>query len=351
MAPAPKARVQKGHVVANPEEPVPDEQLIDLGDDLDAPPDDVNHRRYGSVGSRSNTPATFGSSPGRRTTFFMRRSSTAADGNPNNPVPVRGNAVDMREHLKHLGPSNAASRPKTTRIQTVKIKPGTIGASPLLLARQQSAQGALEPYRDYPAPQGGEGEGLLKSAGKDASDGVQALQQGYGTQGSPIRSPPPKNTDENHKAVQADGNTSPLGGPAGPRSAVQTDSEDSQSDTLQSLPSGRGSPVPRKRNPARSGSITENIIDSGGVRKVVLETNSSSEDPEPSSNQGGVSGSNSKANYSSLSLTQRESTGETNEQDQDHGAEGEEAKKKPSKRRRKRKGGNKGEEPGPSTTS
>ncbi len=34
---------------------------------------------------------------------------------------------------------------------------------------------------DSPVLEGGEGEGLLKSAGRDAKDGVQAIQQGYGS--------------------------------------------------------------------------------------------------------------------------------------------------------------------------
>src|SRR6201992_629171 len=32
--------------------------------------------------------------------------------------------TDLRQHLRHLGPSNLASKPKQTRINTVKIKPG-----------------------------------------------------------------------------------------------------------------------------------------------------------------------------------------------------------------------------------
>merc|ERR1711939_605664 len=50
---------------------------------------------------------------------FLRRASSGMDGNT---IAVRGNMNDMREHLKHLGPSNLASRPKSTRYNTVKIK-------------------------------------------------------------------------------------------------------------------------------------------------------------------------------------------------------------------------------------
>lgn len=336
MAPAPKARVQKGQVIANPDNPIAEQHLIDLNDEDNdtSQQEDLRQKRGGSVGSRSNTPVALGSSP--KTTFLMRRSSSAADGTPNPPITVRGNVVDMREHLKHLGPSNLASRPKSTRWQTVKIKPGNSAAngdSPLLRARTND-----EPYRDEPAPQGGEGSGLLKSAGKDASDGVQALQQGYGS----FKSSQSKATEGNHKSVQVntDGASSPNEGSPPRPSVKRIESDDSQSDTLRSLPSSRGSPVPRKRNPARSGSITENIVDTGGVRKVVLETNSSSEDHESENKPT----NNSRANLSTLSLNNRSSHSGNNEEVP---AEGEQVVKKAAKRRRKRKGGNKGESSGP----
>jgi len=241
LAPAPKAqRITKGLVV-DPDAPVAEEHLIDLGEAADTQHTDGDHKdanhkpvqmRLGSIGERGSTAVPLSTSP--KTTFLMRRSSSAADGTSNVPVSVRSNAVDMREHLKHLGPSNLASRPKTTRYQTVKIKPGTLGAAPDALRRTQTSSEV--PYKDFPAPRGGEGEGLLNSAGKDASDGVQALQQGYGSVG---RSSPTKNTDENRKPVQVDG-------PNEVPTARRVNSDTSESDTIGSLPSSRGSPVPRK---------------------------------------------------------------------------------------------------------
>ena len=45
-----------------------------------------------------------------------------------------------------------------------------------------------------------------------------------------------------------------------------------------------------KRTPARSGSITENIIDAGGIKKTVLEMTSSSEDQDDGGAQVGGDG-------------------------------------------------------------
>jgi metal transporter CNNM len=323
MAPAPKARVPRGQIVTDPDSPaIPEDRLIEIDDD-DAP--DGNQRdRLGSVGSRGQAPIMTGSSPKMR--FMMRRSSAGQDGNNNTPIAIRGNANDMREHLKHLGPSNLASRPKTTRYNTVKIKPGHAPG------RQSSIED--EPYRGNPAPEGGEGEGLLKSAGKEASDDVQAIQMGYGaTDERYSRSP-----ESHRRSAQAN-----FDGAFGNRSSStrllstkQNDSDDS--DTMGSLPSRNSSPAPRKRNPARSGSITENIVDAGGVRKVVLETNSSSDDPDVEARHDGLSyGKNNS--QSSLNDHFEDKTGH------DDAAQAEDGKKKQNKRRRKRKGATKGEDP------
>jgi metal transporter CNNM len=343
LAPAPKARVQKGHVVTDPDQPIPEEHLIDLGDEADV--DERNEprtQRLDSFGSRSNAPVVMGSSP--KTTFLMRRSSSAADGTVNSPITVRANAYDMREHLKHLGPSNLASRPKSTRYNAVKIKPGIRSATtPDALTAPSNV---FEPYKDDPAPKGGEGTGLLKSAGKEASDGVQALQQGYGTYGSLSRSSPPINANGNNESSTVDQNEGATSTSPQRPSARNHDSGESNSDTIGSLPSSRGSVAPRKRNPARSGSITENIVNSGGVQKVVLETNSSSDAEGPGSHDRPASSGN-KASRSSLSL----SNAGVNSHEVEHDGEGEQVKKKaPNKRRRKRKGGAKSDGAGPSAS-
>jgi metal transporter CNNM len=335
MAPAPKARVQKGHVVENSDSTVlnlPEDNLIDLTEGV------TPLKRSVTTGAdRIPNPATFGTSP--KTTTFMRRSSGGADGLP---IAVRGTVDDMREHLKHLGPSNLASRPKTTRYSTVKIKSGhgpvrsdsrtesTMLHDPIL----------EEPYRDEPAPQGGEGEGLLKSAGKDASDGVQALQQGYGSfsQKSPD-SPGRFTKNEIYVDGEARGSAlsinrarnspSPANGPL----SRQNSNGSGSSDTLGSL---NGSGSRRKRGTARSGSITENIIEAGGIRKVVLETNSSSDDRDENGNE------HHAAKTSPRGLDGQASSHDDHSE-QTTSAKGEEVKKK-RRRTRKKKSAKGGEE-------
>lgn len=328
MAPAPKARVPKIHLVTNPDNPaIPEDNLVDI-DDGDAP-NGKQRDRLGSFGSKGPGSAVLGSSP--RTTFIMRRNSGTQDSNNNTPFAVRGNANDIREHLKHLGPSNLASRPKSTRYNNVKIKRATTRADSDAPGRQSSI--SEEPYRDNPGPESGEGEGLLKSAGKEASDGVQAIQRGYGSTGD--RSSQSPHPYHNSWEANIDGVSGNRGSWSQLLSVNQGDSDDS--DAMGSLPSRTGSPLPRKRNPARSGSITENIIDAGGVRKVVLETNSSSDDPDAESKRDGISYSKNHS-QSSLNGHSEDKTGN------DDTAQAENVKKK-NKRRRKRRSAVKGEDP------
>jgi len=137
------------------------------------------------------------------------------------------------------------------------------------------------------APQGGVGAGLLQSAGKDAKDGVLALQAGYGTIGStPPDSKRPKTPSKGHQSVsEIDHDPStPIKSnedtPTNRRPAPATSKpRPTSQSTLGSLQSRDSPTQPRtKRGAVRSGSITENIIDRDGIKKVVLETTSSSDD-------------------------------------------------------------------------
>jgi len=301
MAPAPKARISRAQIVAQQ-----DGQLIDLREE-------ISIKSPERTESRSNTP-NFSSSP---KTTFLRRASTGTDGKA---VQVRGNFDDMREHLKHLAPSNLASRPKTTRFQTVKIKPGHA------LTRTDSRGNSAvvnEAYHDLSAPAagGGEGEGLLKSAGREASDGVHAVQQGYGSFDVPI---PNKSAQSDQPAVETSPNNSrTLLNSIGRRRL-------SSSGTLGSLKSHSSSP-PRKRGTTRSGSITENIIEAGGIQKVVLRTHSGSSDEGEEEEMNGKK----KENTPQMSLLNLlDSRNDRPGEEQPASVAGEEVKKK---RRRKRK--------------
>lgn len=253
---------------------------------------------------------------------------------------------DMREHLKHLGPSNLASRPKSTRYNTVKIKAAAANGRPIDAAG--SLPGGViaeEPYRDDPLfyedhasiHQGGEGEGLLRSAGKDAKDGVQALQQGYGSFDGArdrARSPTPslksKGTQVNARPISAESNPNVL--PLARQST--TSHSDNSSDTVGTLNSATKGAPRKKRGAARSGSITENIINSGGVRKVVLETNNDSSNEDGSNRGSSSKGPSPKASSSAVDGG-----------DDEEGQKPEEVKKK---RRRPRKKNKKGPEEGAS---
>jgi metal transporter CNNM len=349
MTPAPKARIQRSSIVANPDNATlrtPEDHLIQFPEDV---PQFPSHLANGDIRSRSESPATavFGTSP---KATFIRRSSNGTDGNV---VAFRGNAKDMREHLKNLGPSNLASRPKTTRYNTVKIKPGqgSIRTDSRTDSNSNTHRDLIteEPSDNTPlspAPRGGAGEGLLRSAGKDASDGVQALHQGYGTlergfsyntknhhQPDQQKDRPSTTTTDVQKSASGHSVSS------SPNWLTRVDS-DRSSDTVRSSYSTNHSPIRRKRE-ARSGGIEEHIIEAGGVRKVILETNSSSSDDKDDQTsktpkKSGKSYENSPPEEN-LPLMHDEHTQTT------EAAKGEEAKKK-RRRPRKKKDGKPSEE-------
>ena len=336
MTPAPRFRIPKGQVVedntvATAREP----DLIDISEDNILSEEDLQREKTAdSLAKTKSVPQN-------------RRRSSATDSNAGNlKVPARNNTTDIREHLKHLGPSNLASRPKTTRYNTVKIKPGTIQSNSPAPAngtpRMSAPRRVSESMSDY---HGGIGEGLLSTAGKAASDGVQALQQ-YGSFGSPTGSPADKRSLNAHKAVQARPESlksiSDEEGRA--RSLQRAASRDERSSrsrsTVRSLKSNAR--ALHSRGPARSGSITENIIDVNGVRKIVLETMSSSDSAEEngsSSNKGsGSPGIQTKDNASGdgPSALTRSDGDKVGNGEPSNGSENKSSK---TKRRRKKQGG------------
>lgn len=336
LAPAPTyRRAAKGQVVADSD--IPNQQSLQgspvVGADENSKGSSSGRRQHSLDGKApGQSPVTFGTSP--KATFMIRRSSAAADGGS---VTVRGNATDMREHLKHLGPSNLASRPKTTRYNAVKIKPGVTKDTK---DHHTSVHEDLVVFEDdsemYSAPYGGEGEGLLQSAGRPASDGVLALQQGYGSfdHGPAHRTSSPLQA---HKSQQADldgpGKSQATKGPQSPPRRPELHGSDSGG-TISSLRSGHASPALRKRGTARSGSITENIVDSNGVRKVVLQTTSSSDGDDALYSQDGEDGAkNKKETNINVQLVKPHPAEEAASDGQ---AEVDDVKKK-TKRRRKRK--------------
>ncbi|KAJ9250765.1 hypothetical protein DTO195F2_8054 [Paecilomyces variotii] len=267
LNPAPKSRVPKGRIV----EELPSQQeqnLIDLGDKQGKPlPKDTEN-------GTPDLPRRSSSVEAPQPRFLIRRQTGDAT---HETVAKVGTTDEIRQHLKHLGPSNLASNPRQTRYQSVKIKPG---ASPT-----RSGDSARRMSDDQPkAPasvqyQGGSSAGIIQSAGMDAKDGVRALKSGYGTmtdlprgsngaisqvsngpQSGYVRSAPNINIPEVVEEVDGDDsrgsqNSRPVSSGSGP-----------SSDQLR--------PNYQCHGPARSGSITEQVVDVNGIKKVILQTNS-----------------------------------------------------------------------------
>ena len=255
MAPAPKARISKSHAIETTDPSAlhtAADHYIHLTDEsLKGTESQTNPHQDAS--DRAST-AILGTSP---KTTFIRRASGNIDGNV---IQVRGNVSDMREHLKHLGPSNLASRPKMTRYNKVKIKPGHPGTR---------AGSRSDPViEDLTVLSGDEEDGLLASAVQRTPAGVQTQQQGYGSINRTASSTPRLPRSRKHSPTRSE------------PGRFESNYRDRSKDTTESLDTHSNNPVRTKRNIARSGSITENIIDAGGIRKVVLETHSSGEDKE-----------------------------------------------------------------------
>lgn len=266
--PAPKARVHQRKDMHLKDAVVKDARLIEFEDEDGQHP---TKERNPSLTGKGDTAAVLSSSP--RTTLLMRRSSAGQDGQLiRTTVPVKANYEEMRDHLKHLGPSNPASNPKSTKVSAVKIKPGTGGP-----ARSGSGSMPLDgapEAREHRESHGvandsseaTERTGLLVKPQLTGKDGVQALQQTYGTSPAKSQESAPSTVvpagDGNRDQAQMGGNQ---GDQSPTASAASTESANN------SLRRGL-------RGTVRSGSITENIIEAGGIRKVILEASMSSDE-------------------------------------------------------------------------
>ncbi|KAH7069748.1 hypothetical protein BKA63DRAFT_88310 [Paraphoma chrysanthemicola] len=284
MAPAPRSRVPRGKVITDIPRKVSEQPLIDV--EPEAQPNGGTARKLSLPESSDTAPLT---------SFLVRRRSS---GNKGTMEPLRSDDPEVYQHLRHLGPSNAANRPKTTRINTVKIKPGNAAPAPAIPqtipenARPASSHSTVV-AQDSHAPEGGIGAGLLNSAGREASDGVHSVAIGYGTMApsgdrmswksgrSGLREAEeqprsPKYTAKDDEEIivdntKQDGEGTNRDHGSRPRSRSVS--------TIASLKSTRtrSKSPPKKRHTARSGSISENVIDVNGVKKIVLETTSSSD--------------------------------------------------------------------------
>jgi metal transporter CNNM len=261
-----------------------DADLIDLTDG-----NGEGHRRVGSISAQSDVPIISSSPRATKATFMMRRSSAGLDGRVASAIPVKANLEEMRQQLKHLGPSNPATNPKNTKSTTVKIKGLGLPGLPSVIVAP-------------PRPASVEGDVVVERAELDERDettplvrpklsgkgGVQAVRKSYGGAGmSDVQcrlAGVDGLSDDELKKVGKDAATANLGAqtqiqPHRVELGALRGSPTGSHDSLSSLRSnGNGSGTPRRRPFVRSGSITENIIETGGVRKIVLQTGSSEEE-------------------------------------------------------------------------
>ncbi|KAF1813470.1 DUF21-domain-containing protein [Eremomyces bilateralis CBS 781.70] len=321
MAPAPRSRIPKGEVVTAPEpgthtkqeDEIPVEGLESSLLNRSAIMDSVD----GANGTdpRKQSLPDLSRSP-RDTTLYMRRRKSA-DANQSATIPVKSSSEEVRAALKHLGPSNLASAPKQTKINTVKIKPGNGVSTIPEDAAISPSQFLLSPEPDKKSA--GASPNVPISAGRSASDAVHLIQQvqqpNYGTLAS---SPAPKteplpSPDDNGKdkasaddkqdtkqhdgdhlypykersATRSTGNLSTTSGKSGkiiiPSERPPSQYSNHSTSTLGGLksplsPSSDEPPPPRTT--ARSGSITENLVDAGGMKKMVLDLQPGESDVE-----------------------------------------------------------------------
>ncbi|KAL8820007.1 MAG: hypothetical protein Q9223_001678 [Gallowayella weberi] len=339
---APKTRVGKHGVI--PPEPESnlaeaDEILIDLGDDTKPQHKALQRTATGDLAPNGSAPNNTlkGRGPNLRRTSSI--ASVTKDGQPK--------AITNRDQFRNLGPSNLASRPRQTRYNTVKIKPGggTLSENLARVSSNNPEGSPLAVSAVSPAPHGGVGTGLLSSAGKDASDGVLAIQQGYGTIDTPKSGSEGQNkTSSGGPSAVSQANhsdTIPEEESSRQRSQSGTKQHSDNESTVGSLKRKDASPRQMKRGAtARSGSITEQIVDLGGVRKVVLETTSSSEENAVAStttttndNKNAKSGHDGKENAGGGVPVDHQ----RDEEEDDGSGEGKKGKEGQGKRKRRRK--------------
>lgn len=291
MAPAPKARVQRR--LSQSGKPVADGEDGKSSEDTKVGEEELPHKD----GQRPAIhPVSDGSKPRERSgspmtsTLLLRRSSANIDGRMEN-VPVRASLDDIKQHLKHLGPSNRASNPKVTRSTTVKIKPGVV-----VHEQPPSNSVADEVIPEVPRNEEEEAENdettsLLRGA-ITPKDGVHALAQKYGATGGANLSRSLSNskqyfpqtkaaepTQKEDQATQTSRHPSTTNLPAAadnvPELRSKKSTSSSEIDPPESGPYGH-----RKGLFARSGSITEQVVETRGIRKTVLGMTSSNEDED-----------------------------------------------------------------------
>ncbi|OKL56361.1 hypothetical protein UA08_08513 [Talaromyces atroroseus] len=324
MTPAPKSRVPKGRIVEEP--PALSNDLID-----DSTTPDLSKVQSANSEPRKLSSGLFQPPLGPR--FTLRNNPDA----PEQYIVKRG-TDEIREHLKHLGPSNLASRPRQTRYQNVKIKAPGSSPSRSGMTDSESTRLSNEQHRlpsEVASTGSAIGSKLLSSPSFSAKDGVQAVMQGYGTIDGAAHSMI-RPLDDDHERARRDNDVI-----AESQYENQTNLSLPYETTNRSHASSvhsfqtRSSDVRRnetfKPGPTRSGSITEQVIDLNGIRKVILQTTSSCS----SESERGTSGSP----HETLHQKSLESNEHVVESEQDDEETVSTSKKKRRRRKKKKKHG------------
>ncbi|KAK2033915.1 DUF21-domain-containing protein [Colletotrichum zoysiae] len=328
MTPAPKARTPKKTVVHSPRVIPENGNLMDFGEEQHPP-----YERHVSAGALSDSENNLSSSA-PRTTFLMRRSSTGPDGRmTSSAVPVKATFDEAKQHLKHLGPSNRASNPKNTKSTTVKIKPVQAGAP---LSQIYTPSPALRPasvasdVNDHALEEDTDEQTPLMRPKLTGKGGVHAIRKSYGGAGmseAQARLSSTAHDDEDDKAAgevdiphTVPENGSPKTTRSGSAEASRTDltivvSPSRTSSGTSPISVGEDeSATPRRRPLVRSGSISENVVEtSSGVRKIIIQAASSDSDEAASKGSSGQrSGSFAQIN---VQTSGRDIEGEENDGD------------------------------------
>lgn len=334
MTPAPKYRVPKGAIVTETEDKLGNGhvKLLDGDFENENSRTKADGENEGTTESKPNGIHFEQNVLHKAKSATLRRTSSAKDFDKEGAKSRHVNP-GLKETFKHLGPSNLASRPRSTRYNTVKIKPG---ASSFSESAKNSDQTETLRRGSSHATHGAVGAGVVHSGGKDASDGILALQAGYGTM-SPTGSRRSRSRRDSFgtKTSEDVRHARALAGGIDSRPHSQHRSRSASQSTLGSLESiddNKASTRRRAKGVARSGSITENIIEQGGIRKTVLELTSSSSDLETPQAQETTNSGRKKGKNRDGS---RDSSGDDN--DDDEGKENEQSKGSSGRKKRRRK--------------
>ncbi|RMD43429.1 hypothetical protein DV735_g1785, partial [Chaetothyriales sp. CBS 134920] len=319
--PAPRLRIPRLSTSGDPSATAAHGNLVDIDEDVTLAQGGIKRSMTADdISQKARNPAG------------VRRRSSAASQHGDRRLPARGATADLKEHLKHIGPSNLASRPKATRFNTVKIKPGTEGQK----APVQSDARSPSAHRANPADHSPAlAEAVLSSGGRYASDGALAVavQAGYGTlsvsPGTRLHPPSAAQRAQDEEATRQGAEDAGTQNDELDPARLEATAAESVVGSLPERQARSRSPYYRSRGPARSGSITENIIDTNGIRKVVLEPTSSSESTDaPDEN------SHSGPSHTGVKHPRTAAGGDAADQQSQDSAENQRSKKK--KRRRKK---------------